>query len=219
MRVLKNIFSQLHTFILIALLSTVFWLWIFTIVTDTAAENKIVVFFDVPSVNEKALDLGLEKNMPDGIKMIRVHTFDYAMFDDGSLQQGDIFVIRRSNMEKYAQDLADMHNLTNLLRGVDLLKDVKYNSLSDADSAVVPNSEYFLDDEGRAVGIKVYSAEDDCGLARKYVNYIFPDGKTEDCFLCYGAKSLHTFYNENAVDNAAGSVVYYLLKLPLTLAD
>ena len=41
MRVLRNIFSQLHEYVLWLLLSTVLWGWIFaSFVTDTKAEKK-----------------------------------------------------------------------------------------------------------------------------------------------------------------------------------
>ena len=43
MRFVKNVFSQLHTFILWALMSAIFWGWIFTLVTDAPAGKKITV--------------------------------------------------------------------------------------------------------------------------------------------------------------------------------
>ena len=197
MRVLKNILSQLHTFILIALLSTIFWAWIFTFVTDTAPEKKVTVFFDVPAVAEKQLDIELEKDMPDGIKMIRVHTFDYAMFDDGSLQQGDIFIIRRSNMERYAPDLAPLDPIFWNYDG---------------------NSYYYRSSEGVILGLMIYDGSsaslvdsNSALLGADFVNFTFPDSEPEDYFLCFGAKSLHYDGNDGAVDTAALWVAFDLL--------
>ena len=197
MRVLKNVFSQLHTFILIALLSAVFWAWIFTFVTDTSPEKKITVFFDVPAVAGRELDIELEKDLPDGIKMIRVHTFDYAMIDDGALQKGDIFIIRRSNMEKYAQDLAPLEFLFKNYGG---------------------NSHYFITSDGTVVGLLIYSGStaslvditSDL-LGPDYVNFVYPDSEPEDCFICFGAKSVHYAENDGALDNEAVTVAFDLL--------
>jgi hypothetical protein len=44
MRFLKNIVSQTHRWILWALLSAVFWAWIFTLLTDTVPAKKVTVF-------------------------------------------------------------------------------------------------------------------------------------------------------------------------------
>ncbi len=185
MRFLKNVFSQLHTFILIALLSTVFWAWIFTFVTDTSPEKKITVYFDVPAVRTTELSVELEKDMPDGIKMIRARTFDYAIIDDSTLQQGDIFVIRRSNMEKYLPDLAPLPILANK----------SGNSVG-----------LWLSPDGIPYGIPVRDAGSGICALPDFVTYAVPGEADEDFFLCFGAKSLHLTSNEGAVDGCAVAV-------------
>ena len=55
MRVLKNIFSQLHTFVLWLLASILFWGWIFTFVTDTVPAKKVTVYCRVPAVEDTAM--------------------------------------------------------------------------------------------------------------------------------------------------------------------
>lgn len=105
MKILKNIVSQLHTFVLWLLASAIFWGWIFTFVTDTSSDKKITVYCHVPAVQDVALAVELEKQMPEGLEMIKVHSFDYVMFNTESIELGDIFIIPVSEIETYAGSL------------------------------------------------------------------------------------------------------------------
>lgn len=105
MKTLKNIVSQLHTFVLWLLASAIFWGWIFTFVTDTSPDKKITVYCHVPQVQDVALAVALEKQMPEGLEMIKVHSFDYVMFNTESIELGDIFIIPASEIETYADSL------------------------------------------------------------------------------------------------------------------
>ena len=96
MRILKNIWSQLHRFLLWALLSSVFWAWIFGMVTNTAPQHKVVLYADVEECRDRELTLKLEEEKPESIRMIKVHPFSYAMFDDGELQSSDLYVVSAS---------------------------------------------------------------------------------------------------------------------------
>ena len=106
MRILKNIFSHLHIFLLWAVLSAMLWAWIFTFVTDTSPDKKVTVYCHVPEVKSTELAVALEKNMPEGLKMIKVHSFDYVMFDTESIGRGDIFIIPASEIEPFFEDIA-----------------------------------------------------------------------------------------------------------------
>lgn len=105
MKILKNIVSQLHTYVLWLLTSAIFWGWIFTFVTDTSPDKKITVYCHVPEVEDVALAVALEEQMPEGLKMIKVHSFDYVMFNTESIELGDIFIIPASEIETYADSL------------------------------------------------------------------------------------------------------------------
>ena len=105
MRILKNIFSHLHIFLLWAVLSTMLWAWIFTFITDTTSDKKVTVYCHVPKVKGTELAVKLEENMPEGLKMIKVHSFDYVMFDTSAITQGDIYIIPESETEPFAEDL------------------------------------------------------------------------------------------------------------------
>lgn len=108
MRILKNIFSQLHTFVLWLLASAIFWGWIFTMVTDTSAEKKITVYCHVPQVEATAMAVALEEHMPEGLRMVKVHSFDYVMFDMESINKGDVFIVPASEIGELVEFLAPM---------------------------------------------------------------------------------------------------------------
>ena len=106
MRVLKNIRSQLHSFALWLIVSVIFWGWIFTLVTDAPPAEKVTVYCHVPGIQDTALAAALEEHMPEGLRMIKVHSFDYVMFDVETIGLGDVFIIPASEIETYAESLA-----------------------------------------------------------------------------------------------------------------
>ena len=106
MKLLKNILSQLHSFALWLLFSVMFWGWIFTLVTDVSPAEKVTVYCHVPGLQDTALAAALEEHMPEGLRMIKVHSFDYVLLDTESLGQGDIFIIPASETGLFAEDLA-----------------------------------------------------------------------------------------------------------------
>ena len=103
MRFFKNIFSKLHSFVLWLLISAVFWGWIFTIVTDTTADKKVTVYCMVPALEDTALSVALEERMPEGLSAVRVHTFDYVMFNTEEFYKADAFILPASEIETYAE--------------------------------------------------------------------------------------------------------------------
>ena len=106
MRAVKNILSQLHTFVLWLLASAIFWGWIFTFVTDTSPEKKITVYCEVPQMEDRLLAAALEEDMPEGLRMIKVHPFSYVMVDMESIGKGDIFIVPAADREELAEYLA-----------------------------------------------------------------------------------------------------------------
>ena len=88
MKFLKNVFSQLHSFLLWALVSFLVWSWVFAFATDAPAAQKVTVYCNVPALEDTALAAKLEENLPQGLKMIQVRSFDYVMFDTGTIDKG-----------------------------------------------------------------------------------------------------------------------------------
>ena len=109
MRILKNIWSQLHTFILWALISVIFWGWIMTLVTDTTDNKKVSIFINAYSVETRALAVELEKELPEGIKMVKVHSFEgAAAFGEYDFLNGDIYIVKAGEAELFRDSFKDI---------------------------------------------------------------------------------------------------------------
>ena len=189
MRFLKNVFSQLHSFILWLMFSVVFWGWIFTIVTDAPAEEKVTVYCYVSEIRDKDLAVALEENRPDGIRMIKVHPFDYVMMNIERMEDGDIFILPESQIETYAELLADADS------GAAAGNDGDGGVAGDADSgdmssSVDGNAAESSDTAGAIVdisdGFLIYDAAAGSGGAAQYIGY-----EGEDYYLFLGARSAH----------------------------
>ncbi len=105
MKMLKNIFTHLPMFVLWLMASALIWGWIFTYVTDTVPAKKVTVYCRVPAVQDTALAAELEKNMPEGLRMVKVHNFSYVMFDKDTFDRGDIFIVPASEEADFVADL------------------------------------------------------------------------------------------------------------------
>ncbi len=106
-RFLKQAASQLHVYVFWAVISVIFWAWIFTMVNDAPREKKLTLFAYAP-VEEHALDLELEKEMPDGIRMIRAHSFDYAVFGTDELLNADLYLVPASAASEYVESFREL---------------------------------------------------------------------------------------------------------------
>ena len=98
MRVLKNIVSQLHVYVVWLILSVVLWGFVFNILTDAPAEKKLVLFAEVAGCRDRELSSALEKHRPEGIRFVQAHSFNYAMFDQSGLLNADL------DTEKFSAD-------------------------------------------------------------------------------------------------------------------
>ena len=99
-RFLRNVFSQLHSFAAWAIVAAIFTGWIFTNVTDTKAANKVEIFVNAYETENMELRLELEENLPEGIRMIKVHRFTEALFGDRTFLNADIYIVRASDVEE-----------------------------------------------------------------------------------------------------------------------
>lgn len=167
MRIVKNVFSQLHTYVVWALLSAVLWGWIFGMITDAPAEKKIVIYAQAAACRDTELDLALEENRPEGIRLIRFRTFDYAMFDEYSLLHADLYIVKASDMESYLDSFQPYAPGAFPLPGDDLWTR-----------------------DGLAYGVRIYEAAAD-PVAGEYVTWLAPGEPPEDRYLCFGSASVH----------------------------
>ena len=185
MKLFRNIFSQLHTFILWLLLSLLFWGWIFTILTDTDKNHKVVVYVDAYELHDRELAIRLEEEKPEGIKMIKVRDFSYDVVENGDMEASDIYIVRESKLKEMLRDNAEALACIPASGGYETYE---YND--------------------QIYAIRVYDGQTRTGpAAGRYILY-WPDQEPdqENCYLCFNAASLHLLTNEGAVDNAAWEV-------------
>lgn len=145
MRTVKKISSKLLLCVVWILLSTVIWSWLFNIKTDAPPQKKITVYIEADEVRDDALAEYLNSKKPEKIKMIKVHPFSYAFFDEHSLTNADIYIVDADNAEKYLDSFLPLET-------------------SDE------NIEYFVCN-GIAYGIKIFDAETGDGAAEEYIDY------------------------------------------------
>ena len=190
MKILKNILSQFHTFLLWALASVLLWGWVYTRVNDAPREKKVTVFINAVDIDDHALAVRLEEHLPAGIRKIKVHDFEYQMIS--SDVKGDIYVVRASQLEQMLREKPEA-----------------------VLPITAPEGCIGYDYGGNCYGLRIFDAASQTGAgAGKYIRYADPDElQQEDYYLCFGAETIHVLGADGAVDNAAWEVAMDLLSL------
>lgn len=188
MRSVRRFFSTVPKYLLWLVISTVFWLWIFTLITDTTPARKVVLYANVAELSDPGLAIELEKELPEGIRMIKAHNSSYFMFDSNAVVLGDFFLLPTSAVEEYISD---------------------YCPISPED---FPNAPGFYMADGVCYGILAYDAQTGEGVASSFIRYYDPAGElpNEDFYLLFNTNSLHC----GTQDRAAFEVAAHLLELP-----
>ena len=161
-RFFKNLWSVLLAIAAWCVVSSIFWGWVINLVTDTVPAKKVVIFIEAEKVDELSLEEAMAPDLPERIKMAKVHSFSYAMFDAQNLLNADVYIIKASKIEEYSASLS-----------------------SDAE---LPEGKFGYSEGGDLPrGVKVYDAATGEGYLKDFVNY-YGD---EDCYLFIGASSPH----------------------------
>lgn len=177
MRVIKNILSQLHVYLVWLILGVVGWGFVFGIVTDAPAEKKLVLYAEVESIRDRELATRLEENRPRGIRFVQVHSFDYVMFDEAGLLSADLFIVPAGNAEAYRDSFLPL------------------------DRSKLPlDTPALLELDGEACGIPVWDGEQGCAAA--YIGY-----GAEEYYLFLGANSLHAGEIDDAAYWLIGEII------------
>ena len=161
-RVLRNIFRQLLLYLSCIILSTVAVTFVFNCITDTVPAKKVTIFADVPSMNSQELEEELNKDLPEGIKMVKAHPFSYTMFGLASDDSSDIYIVEKSSIEKYIEHFAPV---SEFLEPRDVFK--------------------YYEHDGTAYGIQVYGDAARC--AAGYMDY----EEGGEYYLFFGRLSVH----------------------------
>ena len=190
MRFLKNIWAQLHRFVLWALILTILWSWIYTFVGDTTRDKKVVIYVDAYALEQRALGLRLEEecHLP-GIRMIQVRDFGYDLF--GTSLNGDVYIMKES-----------------------LLKDTLEQTPEKLAPISVPAGMIGYERGGESWGIRIFDPAAQHGSAMTYIQYTpAPDPEPEAYYLCFDAAGLHLASLPDAIDNAAWEAAMKLLAI------
>ena len=163
----------------------ILWTWIFGFITDTTADKKVVLFADVPKIESVGLSSELEKNMPDGLKMIKTYSFSYALMSETEILASDLYIVKGEDFEKYRDSFAPLSG--------------EYMQL---------NGDPFIYD-GKVYGYKVFDKETGEGIADEYIVY----DPTADYYLFFNTASVHTLSLGSGADDKALSVAGQLLLL------
>lgn len=189
MKTVKQIFSRLHIYILCLVLSALFWSWIFSLITDTTAYKKVSVYVDNDTCQTLELTLELEKDLPQDIRMVKVHTLSYVAFDEGALDYADIFIFPGSGIESRAQGLEPI-----------------------TDHPIVRGREVLTLD-GDVIGIKVYDAATGTGCMKDFIQYAVPGQEPEDYYMVFPSLSRHLGSLNGSRDDAAFFVAEKMLAM------
>ena len=109
-RALRNVFRQLLLYMLCIILSAIAVIFIFGRITDTAPEKKVTVFIEAPSIKCAELETVLDEDLPEGIKLVKVHSFDYDFFGFSGGNEADIYIVGSENAEKYIDNFAPLYS-------------------------------------------------------------------------------------------------------------
>ncbi len=187
MKRIKNFFSKLPPFVIWLLISFFFWSWIFNLVGDTSTFKKVSVYIDCNTCADLDLTVKLEDDLPEGIRMMKVHPLSYVAFDEATMLMGDILILRESRIEGL---LPALHPVTGLVLA------------GEADT-------YYYD--GTPYGFRVYNAESGEGILSEYVTFLTPEEQQEDFYLFFLYQSNHLGPLRESRDDAAIEVAARLL--------
>ena len=183
MRTVRRIFSRFYLYVMWFFLAFLAAGLLFARLGDTDAAHKVTLFADVPAMRDVELAAALEEDMPEGIRMIQVHPFSYAMFDSDKLLNADLYIVSASHVEEYADSFREI-------------------------SGAAFDAEGGCFREGALWGVRVWDAARGEGIATDYIDY--PD---EDCWLFFNAGSPHVRSLGGEGDDAALAVARALLAM------
>ena len=166
---IKRILRNWYRYILCALLSAIFWAWIFTLLFSAPAKKKIVLYADQPYLERNALSMALEEDLPDGIRIVDTASFDDKMFNQVEVLDGDLFLISESHAEAYLASFAPI------------------------DRANFPGASFYESD-GEAYGVLVYDEGMGLNVGGQFIVYT----PKERCWLFFNKDSMHIGKNDDA---------------------
>lgn len=188
MKKFSRFFDLVPLMLLWLMLSVFLWSFVFNLLTETAPENKIVLFADAPLTDDADLAVMLEEVIKAPVEMVQVRSFSYAMMDSSAIESADLYIVSAGQAETYREWFAPLPE-TLQSQGELLLMD------------------------GVPFGVKVYDAASATGAAGAFITYAWPGMENADYYLFLGRNSLHLLTNEKAADDQAIACALRLLEI------
>lgn len=182
---IKRILSQLHRYVILAMASFIFWAWIFTLLTDTVPAKKIVLYSDAPVFDDQGLSAELEKDLPDGIRMVQTHPFSYAMFDTSEPLSADLYILSESDIGILLDQLLP-----------------------------IPDGTDGYVSEGTVYGYLLHDADGTFSRLDSFSRYKTPEKEDENYYLCFNKDSIHLGSWNGSDDDAALFIADRILAIP-----
>lgn len=189
MKRFSRFFDLVPLMLLWLMLSIFLWSFVFNILTDTAPENKIVLFADAPLTDDTGLAVLLEEVVEAPVEMVQVRSFSYAMMDSREIENADLYIVSADQVETYREWFAPLPD-------------------------ELQNRDGLLALDGVPYGVKVFDAAAGKGVAAGHIAYAWPGREDVDYYLFFGRSSLHVLTNENASDDQATACALRLLDIP-----
>ncbi len=180
----KSILRNWYRYIFWALISVIVWAWVFTLLFSAPVKKKVVLYADLPAIDDKALTILLEEDLPEGIKRVPTNCFEDLMFDQTAVLRGDLYLIPESHVETYLASFAPI------------------------DRAAFPGMSFY-ESEGEAYGVLVNDEATGLKIASRYVYYL----PGERCWLFFNRDSVHLGTGDHAADDAAITIAQHFLQL------
>lgn len=182
---MKGIFRNLHRYVFWAIISVVFWAWIFTRITDAPAANKLILYADLPELDRPALAAALEADMPETIRFAEARAFMDEYFSAANVAKGDVYIVPEENAQLYLP------------------------SFTPIDESAFPDRPLYRS-EGKAYGVCVYDEDRDIRIGTQYVLY----ETGHRYYLFFNADSVHLGAWKESADDAALRAARAFLSLP-----
>ena len=189
----KRILSQLHRYVLWLMISIFLWSWIFTLITDTTKEKKVTVCSDTPAMLDSELAEALSYDLPEGIKLIKVFPFKYAMFNTADIDRADILILPESEIEEHTATLCAIGTESFDTSGG-------------------------YEKDGAVYGLLLFDAASGTAKASDYFTFTSVDAEgkptSENYYLCFNERSVHLGDMNSSADDAAIIIAKRILDLP-----
>ena len=182
--ILRRTGRLLPLYIVWAILATIIGGFVFSRIMEAKPKNKLVLYAECDVRKNAELADMLEKELTDPIRLVQVHSFDYAMFQESGINSADIYIVPASHAEEYREAFIPLPE------------------------GMMEDEERLLLD-GVPYGIPFWVPDEGSRSAAEF--FAYETGETY--YLFFGRNSIHLAGNEDAVDNQAVDAAEYLMTL------